>query len=120
MERREGILFEQLRQLPQNQDVIRQFALDQAENILASADVVTFVPESTGEMRVGDAMRILRKQNKFSFRVLAKKSGISPIQLSRIERLESDPTEQSIRAIARAFNVSVGFLFGENQDSTSS
>jgi transcriptional regulator with XRE-family HTH domain len=63
--------------------------------------------------RVGTIVRRLRQERGESLRDLARRAGLSPIQLSRVERLESDPTEEKIAGLAAALGVPVGVLFGE-------
>ena len=66
------------------------------------------------ERRVGTVVRELRAARKWSLQDLARRSGISAMQLSRIERLESSPTEEKIRSLANVFDVPVTMLFGDD------
>lgn len=66
--------------------------------------------------RVGASAFRLRQERGESLREVAKRAGLSQMQLSRVERLESDPTEEKIRGLAAALGVSVAVLFGEEQE----
>ena len=52
----------------------------------------------------------LRKARRWSQQSLAARSGIQQSEISRIERGESNPTYQTLSAIAGAFDRVVGFL----------
>lgn len=45
---------------------------------------------------------------------LAKKSGVGQTTIGRIRRAEVDATAQNLKAIADAFGVTVGYLYGED------
>ncbi len=63
--------------------------------------------------RLGTIVRRLRLGQKLSLAELSEQTGISVMQISRIEQLKSSPTEGSIRRIAAALGVPVAVLFGE-------
>ena len=60
--------------------------------------------------QLGKRIQDLREQNGLSLRDLAKGSGVSAGQLSRIERAAARPSVQSLWGIARALNVEVEVL----------
>jgi transcriptional regulator with XRE-family HTH domain len=64
-----------------------------------------------GVERVGAVVRTVRAQRGWSIRELAERAGVSPVQLSRVERLKASPTEETIRALAAALDVPVATLF---------
>lgn len=63
--------------------------------------------------QVGSIVRQLRGQRGWSLRALAGRAGISSTHLSRIERLDASPTEETVRSLAAALDVPVSMLFGE-------
>lgn len=67
------------------------------------------------ERVVGSVAQRLRTQRGESLREVAQRAGFSANQLHRIERLESSPTEEKIRGLARAYDVPVSVMFGEQQ-----
>lgn len=64
-------------------------------------------------MVICERIAYLRKRNKLSQEVLAKKLGITFQAVSKWENNQSCPDIAVIPEIARIFNVSVGYLFGE-------
>ena len=64
---------------------------------------------------VAEQLDMLMKQNPHlgTQMKLAKKTGIGQTTIGRIRRGEVNATAENIRAIADAFDVSVGFLYGE-------
>lgn len=83
--------------------------LSSSEALATEGETVLF--ESTD--RVGFVAKRLRKQAGKSLREVARSAGISAIQLSRVERGVSSPTEEKIRGLAGALGVSISTLFGE-------
>ncbi len=63
--------------------------------------------------RVGTVVRRLREERGISLRDLGARAHISRMQLWRVEQLESSPTEERIRSLAKALDVPVGVLFGD-------
>ena len=64
---------------------------------------------------VAEQLDMLMKQNPHlgTQMKLAQKTGIGQTTIGRIRRGEVNATAENIRAIADAFDVSVGFLYGE-------
>lgn len=69
---------------------------------------------------IGTVVERERTRLKLSGRALAREAGIAPGNLARIERGESEPKEETIRALAKALGVSVGLLFDEKPVKASS
>lgn len=65
-------------------------------------------------VRVGDVVKELRKKNKVPQKTFLR-SGISVMQVYRIEAGPAEPTESKIRALAIALNVPIRTLFGETK-----
>jgi transcriptional regulator with XRE-family HTH domain len=65
------------------------------------------------KVRVGAVARSLREQQRLSQREVAEKGGLSQITVSRVERLESEPTESTVRGLSKGLGVSIAHLFGE-------
>ncbi|HEX2034042.1 MAG TPA: helix-turn-helix transcriptional regulator [Chloroflexota bacterium] len=63
--------------------------------------------------RIGRLARQLRQERGESLYDVAARAGMSAIQLSRIERLQSSPTEEKIAGLAAALEVPICLLFGE-------
>jgi transcriptional regulator with XRE-family HTH domain len=70
-------------------------------------------PMDQASQQVGSVVRQLRGQRGWSLRALAARAGISSTHLSRIERLDASPTEETVRGLAAALDVPVSVLFGE-------
>jgi transcriptional regulator with XRE-family HTH domain len=65
---------------------------------------------------IGSIARRLREIRHETLQCVSKRAGLTSSRLRRIEQLRSSPREQEIRGVARAFDLPVGALFGE-QDS---
>src|SRR5689334_12032167 len=63
--------------------------------------------------RIGLVAQRLRHQRGESLRQVAKRAGMSDVQLKRVEDLKSSPTEEKIRGLGSALEVPVSVLFGE-------
>lgn len=70
------------------------------------------------ENSVGLQARKIRQQRGETLEQVSERAGLSLNQLSRIERGESNPTERTIRTLAKALEVPVSFLFGEIPEGT--
>lgn len=68
--------------------------------------------DARARSRVGERIRRLREDAGLSLREVAQLADISPMQLSRVERLESSPTAEKIESLAEALDVHPGYLFG--------
>jgi transcriptional regulator with XRE-family HTH domain len=60
---------------------------------------------------IGEKLKELRKLNNISLRSLSEKSGISKSTLSDIENNKTNPTTNTLKKIAAAFNIDVEDLF---------
>jgi len=59
-----------------------------------------------------EVLRLIRKNNGWSFRVAAKKMGISMSSLQRYEKAEVNPTLTVLYRIAEAIDVDMAVLLG--------
>jgi transcriptional regulator with XRE-family HTH domain len=66
---------------------------------------------------IGECLRAIREQQGLSLEQAAERSGMSTSHLSRLESSERQPSVASLLALAAAFGVPVGALFGETQGS---
>lgn len=64
-------------------------------------------------MTVGEKIKALRKQNKFTLSDLSKKVDLSISFLSDIENSRSNPSLVRLQSIAAALDTSVSYLMGE-------
>jgi len=62
-------------------------------------------------MRVGDIIKLLRKENKMTQADLAKRLGVAPTAVSAWERNENRPLMDKLSTIADLFNVPVNRFF---------
>lgn len=60
---------------------------------------------------IGEKLKELRNLNNISLRSLSEKSGISKSTLSDIENNKTNPTTNTLKKIAAAFNIDVEDLF---------
>src|ERR1700761_3488474 len=67
---------------------------------------------------IGESIRATREQRGLTLEQAAVLSGISKSHLSRLESSERQPSVASLLALAAAFGVTVGALFGESQGAT--
>jgi len=67
---------------------------------------------------IGDCLRSVREQRGLTLDETAELSGISKSHLSRLESSERQPSVASLLALAAAFGVTVGTLFGESSETT--
>lgn len=67
-------------------------------------------------INVGDRLRELREERKFTMRGLATKSGLSANALSMIERNKTSPSVSTLYKLADALNVGIAAFFGEAQN----
>lgn len=67
---------------------------------------------------IGEHLRAVREERGLTLEEAAALSGISKSHLSRLESSERQPSVSSLLALAAAFGVTVGALFGENQGPT--
>lgn len=70
------------------------------------------------EIKIGERIKIHRKQRGWALRALAQKSGLSANAISLIEREENSPTVSSLRRLALAFNVPISEFFQEDHNKT--
>jgi len=66
-------------------------------------------------LKVGDRIKSLRKENDLTLRELAKKANISHSFLSDIENNRSNPSLKRLQDIAKALDVTVSYLLGEEE-----
>ncbi|MCL4823958.1 MAG: XRE family transcriptional regulator [Anaerolineales bacterium] len=67
-------------------------------------------------INVGDRLRELREERKFTMRGLATKSGLSANALSMIERNKTSPSVSTLYKLADALNVEIAAFFGAPQE----
>ncbi len=67
---------------------------------------------------IGDNLRAVREAQGLTLDQAADLSGLSKSHLSRLETSERQPSVSALLALAEAFNVSVGTLFGEAERSS--
>jgi transcriptional regulator with XRE-family HTH domain len=68
----------------------------------------------TSMPNVGQAIRTLREQHKFSLRDLSERCGLSANAISKIEHGETSPTVASLHKLASALEVHITDIFTEN------
>jgi len=73
---------------------------------------------SIGLTSIGETLRATREQRGLTLEQAAVLSGLSKSHLSRLESSERQPSVASLLALATAFGVTVGALFGETQGAT--
>ena len=66
-------------------------------------------------MNIGDKIRELRKNNRFTLRELSERAELSVSFLSDIENGRRNPRLENLGKIADAFNVEVSDLLDENE-----
>ncbi len=59
-------------------------------------------------------LRLARKRRRMSSTELARISGISSVTISRIERTDNEPTDETIAALANALAFPIEFFFGSD------
>jgi transcriptional regulator with XRE-family HTH domain len=64
-------------------------------------------------VKIGDTVRRERLKQALRQDDLARKAGITPTTLSRIERNESEPHVSTIRRLAEALGISPAVLIGD-------
>lgn len=62
---------------------------------------------------LGEKLRGLREAKGWTLQYLSSRAGIDKSQLSRYEKDANDPSATSLRALASALDVRVGYLFDE-------
>ncbi len=65
---------------------------------------------------IGSKLSELRKSNKMSLKTLSEATGISVTFLSDIEHGRSKPSIDSLKSIAKTFNVSPAFFLDDTLD----
>ena len=73
---------------------------------------------TTTTINIGEKIKFLRKKNELSIQKLAKKSGVSPAGIYKIETNEMTPTITTLMKIAEALDKKVSFFIDE-EDSLS-
>lgn len=63
-------------------------------------------------MSFSDRLRQTREAKGLTLEKLSAKTGLSEAAISRLERIPRDPRASSLRKLAEALEVSVGFLMG--------
>lgn len=76
----------------------------------------SIVAMSEEELNVGEKLRTIRSQRKFSLRVLAEKSGLSINTLSLIEKGKSSPSVSTLQRLAIALDVPIADFFNPDSD----
>lgn len=71
------------------------------------------------ESEIGKNIRSARKLKQFTLEELAQKSGFSKGYLSKMENSDKAPPVSTLINLAKALDVNVSTLFGENQQHTS-
>lgn len=66
---------------------------------------------------IGEHLRAVREERGLTLDQAAERSGLSKSHLSRLESSERQPSVAALLALAEAFGVPVGSLFGEDQGS---
>jgi len=65
---------------------------------------------------IGNKIKLLRTQQKFSLQQLAGRTGVSSTAIHKIERGEMTPTITVLMKIASVFGKTVGYFVGEEQE----
>jgi transcriptional regulator with XRE-family HTH domain len=65
---------------------------------------------------VGERIRAIREDRRYSLRALAERSGLSINAISLIERGENSPTVSSLHLLATALDVSIADFFREERE----
>lgn len=69
---------------------------------------------------IGDLLKQLRNSKKVSIRQLARKAGVSPAIISRIEQGHSSPSFATLQKILEAFHMNFAQFFGSAQPAAQS
>jgi DNA-binding XRE family transcriptional regulator len=92
-------------------DDLKDFLSEVAEETKAAgADAVKALDAYGEHFRLARQLLQLRKEHRWTQQEFAKKSGVPQSEISRIERGESNPTYQTLVALARSLNMTVGFM----------
>ncbi|AMM96316.1 MULTISPECIES: helix-turn-helix domain-containing protein [Bacillus] len=67
-------------------------------------------------MTLGERLKFVRAQKKWSQEYAAEKIGISKAVLSNYERNYRDPDTNTLKKISEIYNVSTDFLLGRDED----
>ncbi len=59
----------------------------------------------------GNRLALARKRRRFTARILAEQSGVSPVTISRLEKSRQEPDEQTIALLAEALKYPREFFF---------
>ena len=81
-------------------------------------DTQTEVSAQRALASIGDNLRAIREAQGLTLDQAADLSGLSKSHLSRLESSERQPSVSALLALAEAFGVSVGTLFGDAQRSS--
>ncbi|WP_305960850.1 helix-turn-helix domain-containing protein [Bacillus safensis] len=71
-------------------------------------------------MTLGERLKFVRAQKKWSQEYAAEKIGISKAVLSNYERNYRDPDTNTLKKISEIYNVSTDFLLGRDEDEDNS
>ncbi|MGE5258720.1 MAG: helix-turn-helix domain-containing protein, partial [Hyphomicrobiales bacterium] len=71
------------------------------------------------EAEIGQRIRALRTEKGITLEQLARQTGFTKGYLSKVEKSQKAPPVSTLGNIARAFNVTISSLLGENSPRTS-
>jgi len=66
---------------------------------------------------IGDRIKVLRKENRLSMKMVSEISGVSPAGISKIENNQMIPTIAILLKLAKALNKSISYLVDEKEPS---
>tara|TARA_R110002094_G_scaffold57752_2_gene68858 strand:+ start:825 stop:1928 length:1104 start_codon:yes stop_codon:yes gene_type:complete len=61
-------------------------------------------------------LRLARKRNRLTSAALARKSGLTPVTISRLERTNNDPGPKTVKALAEALGYPISFFYEEEME----
>jgi transcriptional regulator with XRE-family HTH domain len=61
-------------------------------------------------------LRLARKRRRLTGIELAKKTSLTPVTVSRLERTNNEPTAETVQALAKALSYPIEFFFGPDID----
>jgi transcriptional regulator with XRE-family HTH domain len=70
-------------------------------------------PASETELSVGERLRTLREEHRYSMRQLAKRAGVSPSLISEVERGRVEPSISVLKRLATSLDTTLTYFFSE-------
>lgn len=90
---------------------LRNFLQEVTNQSKAAGDRAIKALDAYGaHFRLARQLLQLRKKHRWTQQEFAQKSGVPQSEISRIERGESNPTYQTLVALARSLNMTIGFV----------